>query len=216
MRSSWRAVAAAAAILIGAGAGSAHDPHDLPGPAPMEFVPPPPGSYVLHGIMPAPEGRVLGLDGRAERLSRYTRGQITLLGFIYTACVDPLGCPHAYRVFDALKEAIAATPALRGKVRFVTLSFDYPAPEVELEILQQETAVDARTGKAIVALLGKLRAADTLALAAAPSTRLGVAAARLIRSGVPARAACAAAIVEPLTDDPEIAAGLHDLVALVF
>src|SRR5687767_1294229 len=74
--------------------------------------------------MPAPDGWVLGLDGRAERLSRYTRGQITLLGFIYTTCVDPLGCPHAYRVFDALKEAIAATPALHGKVRFVTLSFD--------------------------------------------------------------------------------------------
>jgi protein SCO1/2 len=90
----------------------------------LDFLPPAPGSYMLHRIMPAPEGRVLGLDGRAERLSRYTRGQITLLGFIYTTCVDPLGCPHAYRVFDALKEAIAATPALHGKVRFVTLSFD--------------------------------------------------------------------------------------------
>jgi protein SCO1 len=99
---------------------------------PLDFVPPEPGSYVLHRIMPAPEGRVLGLDGRSERLSRYTRGEITLLGFIYTTCVDPLGCPHAYRVFDGLKESIAATPALRGKVRFVTLSFD-PArdtPEV--------------------------------------------------------------------------------------
>jgi protein SCO1/2 len=92
--------------------------------APLDFVPPAPGSYVLHRIMPAPEGTVVGLDGRAVPLSRYTRGQITLLGFIYTTCVDPLGCPHAYRVFDALKESIAATPALHGKVRFVTLSFD--------------------------------------------------------------------------------------------
>jgi protein SCO1/2 len=98
----------------------------------LDFVPPAPGSYVLHRIMAAPEGRVLGLDGRTQRLSRYTRGQITLLGFIYTTCVDPLGCPHAYRVFDALREAIVAAPALHGKVRFVTLSFD-PArdtPEV--------------------------------------------------------------------------------------
>jgi cytochrome oxidase Cu insertion factor (SCO1/SenC/PrrC family) len=92
--------------------------------APLDFVPPEPGSYVLHRIMPAPDGRVLGLDGRAERLSRYTRGQITLLGFIYTTCVDPQGCPHAYAVFDALKEAITAAPALHGKLRFVTLSFD--------------------------------------------------------------------------------------------
>jgi len=89
-----------------------------------DFVPPPPGSYALHRIMAAPEGRVLGIDGRAQPLSRYTRGQITLLGFIYTTCTDPEGCPLAYRVFDALKDAIAKTPSLHGKVRFVTLSFD--------------------------------------------------------------------------------------------
>ena len=63
-------------------------------------------------------------DGREQPLSRYTRGGITLLGFIYTTCVDPQGCPLAYRVFDALKGAIAAAPALLGKIRFVTLSFD--------------------------------------------------------------------------------------------
>jgi protein SCO1 len=98
----------------------AHEPA-LPA---LDFVPPAPGSYTLHRIMPAPEGRVLGLDGRAQPLSRYTRGSITLLGFIYTTCADPVGCPLAYRVFDALKESIAATPSLHGKVRFVTLSFD--------------------------------------------------------------------------------------------
>lgn len=89
-----------------------------------DFIPPAPGSYTLHRIMAAPEGRVLGIDGRAQPLSRYTREQITLLGFIYTTCSDPEGCPLAYRVFDALKDAIAATPSLHGKVRFVTLSFD--------------------------------------------------------------------------------------------
>jgi protein SCO1/2 len=109
---------------------------------PLDFVPPAPGSYVLHRIMPAPEGRVLGLDGRTERLSRYTRGQITLLGFIYTTCVDPLGCPHAYRVFDALKEALAATPELHGKVRFVTLSFD-PARDTP-EVMAQYAGSRAR------------------------------------------------------------------------
>lgn len=114
----------ALALLVGALAAPvllAHEPEPLPA---LEYVPPPPGSYVLHRIMRAPEGRVLGLDGRAQPLSRYTRGRITLLGFIYTTCVDPEGCPLAYRVFDALKEAIVASPALRGKVRFVTLSFD--------------------------------------------------------------------------------------------
>jgi nitric oxide reductase NorQ protein len=100
--------------------------------------------------------------------------------------------------------------------RFVTLAFQYPPPAIELEIVRHETGIDARTGQALVALLGKLRAADALALQAAPSTRLAVAAAHLIRSGVAPRAACSAAIVEPLTDDPDVAAGLRDLVALLF
>jgi cytochrome oxidase Cu insertion factor (SCO1/SenC/PrrC family) len=91
---------------------------------PLEYEPPAPGSYVLHRIMPAPEGRIVGLSGKSEPLSRYTRGAITLLGFIYTTCTDPDGCPLAYRVFDALNEAIGAAPRLRDKVRFVTLSFD--------------------------------------------------------------------------------------------
>lgn len=98
----------------------------------MEFDAPPAGSYALHRIMPAPEGRVIGLDGKTAPLSRYTRGAVTLLGFIYTTCTDPDGCPLAYRVFEALKEEIAGAPRLHGKVRFVTLSFD-PArdtPEV--------------------------------------------------------------------------------------
>ncbi len=74
--------------------------------------------------MAAPDGAVLGIDGRSRRLSQFTRDRITLLGFVYTTCVDPDGCPLAYRVFDAMKAAIEATPALRDKVRFVTLSFD--------------------------------------------------------------------------------------------
>lgn len=99
----------------------AHDADPLPA---LDFDPPAPGSYTLHRIMTAPDGDVLGVDGRAQRLSQFTHDRITLLGFIYTTCVDPDGCPLAYRVFDMLKQTIAATPTLRGKVRFVTLSFD--------------------------------------------------------------------------------------------
>jgi len=114
------ALGAAAAILIAAPA-AAHHVELLPK---LEFVPPAPGTYVLHHIKPAPDGTVLGVDGRAAPLSRYTRGSITLLGFIYTTCSDPDGCPLAYRVFDALKETFTARAELHGKVRFVTLSFD--------------------------------------------------------------------------------------------
>jgi nitric oxide reductase NorQ protein len=100
--------------------------------------------------------------------------------------------------------------------RFLAVAMDYPAPEIELEILQGETDVDPATGRKLVALAGKLREAEPLGLGEAPSTRLLVNAARLIQSGLGPRAACNVAIVEALTDDVDVATGLRDLVALVF
>jgi cytochrome oxidase Cu insertion factor (SCO1/SenC/PrrC family) len=109
------------ALLACAPISGAHESEPLAEP---DFIPPAPGTYTLHRIMAAPEGKVLGIDGRTRPLSRYMRDKITILGFIYTTCTDPEGCPLTYRVFDALKEAIAATPSLHDKVRIVTLSFD--------------------------------------------------------------------------------------------
>jgi cytochrome oxidase Cu insertion factor (SCO1/SenC/PrrC family) len=106
------------AAWLMAGSAAAHDA----GPV-LEFEPPAPGTYTLHRIMRAPDGEVLGLDGRARRLSDFTRGRITLLGFIYTTCVDPEGCPLAYRVFETVKRAVA-TGAIGDKVQLLTLSFD--------------------------------------------------------------------------------------------
>src|SRR5258707_3053251 len=94
------------------------------GPPRMDFVLPEPGPYALQRIMRAPDGPVLTVDGRLDKLSRFTRERITLLGFIYTSCTDPQGCPLAYRVFDRLKDEIRATPALKDQVQLVTLSFD--------------------------------------------------------------------------------------------
>jgi cytochrome oxidase Cu insertion factor (SCO1/SenC/PrrC family) len=92
--------------------------------SPLDFIAPEPGTYELQRIMPAPDGEVLTVDGTVARLSRFTRGRITVLGFIYTRCMDPQGCPLAYRVFDRLKDDIQGTPALQDKVQLVTLSFD--------------------------------------------------------------------------------------------
>ena len=115
------AAAALAAWLAGAAPALGHDGGPLPA---LDFEPPAPGTYTLHRIMAAPDGEVLGLDGRPQRLSRFTRERITLLGLIYTTCVDPDGCPLTARVFDAVRHAVGETPGLRGKVRLVSLSFD--------------------------------------------------------------------------------------------
>jgi cytochrome oxidase Cu insertion factor (SCO1/SenC/PrrC family) len=115
-----RAAVAALAVWLAAWPAAAHDAAPLPS---LDFDPPRPGTYTLHRIMRGPDGDVLGLDGRARRLSDFTRGRITLLGFIYTTCVDPEGCPLAYRVFETVRDAVA-TPALRDRIQLVTLSFD--------------------------------------------------------------------------------------------
>lgn len=100
--------------------------------------------------------------------------------------------------------------------RFVGLTFTYPTPAVELEILQGETQIGSADGKKLVALAAKLRGLEQLGLAEVPSTRLLVNAARLILSGLPPRLACEVALVEPLTDDADLALGIRDLVNLVF
>lgn len=100
--------------------------------------------------------------------------------------------------------------------RFVGLSFGYPRAKVEQEVLIGETRVDPAVARRLVALAGRIRGAEALGLTEAPSTRLLVHAARLMASGLPPRLACESALVEPLTDDPEVGGALRDLVALVF
>ena len=100
--------------------------------------------------------------------------------------------------------------------RFVGLSFDYPAPEVEAEVLIGETGIDAKVAKRLVKLANKLRALDDLGLAERASTRLLVDAARLMGSGLNPRLACEAAIAEPLSDDLEVLRALKEIIGLAF
>lgn len=88
------------------------------------FVANPPGSYALPPIQEGVDGLVLEGDRVPRRLARYTRGTVTLLSFVYTYCTDPSGCPLAYATFEDLRQRVAALPALKGQVRFVSLSFD--------------------------------------------------------------------------------------------
>lgn len=90
----------------------------------MGFVPPMAGSYKLERIQPATEGAVLDADGRRRKLSGFTRGRVTLLAFMYSSCADPNGCPYAFTVMHLVKNELEKLPETRGRVRFVSLSFD--------------------------------------------------------------------------------------------
>ena len=97
--------------------------------------------------------------------------------------------------------------------RFVALEFDFPSPEVEAEIVRHESGIERDRSVALVTLTNRLRELGERGLAEVPSTRLIVATARLISGGIPVRAACRAALLGPLTDDPDLLAAMHDLVS---
>ena len=100
--------------------------------------------------------------------------------------------------------------------RFVGIGFRYPAPEVEVEIVERETGVERGVAKKLVQVAHKIRGLEELGLTETVSTRLLVYAAKLMKAGMPPRRACEAAIAQSLTDDDDIAGSIRDLVAMVF
>lgn len=99
--------------------------------------------------------------------------------------------------------------------RFVALAFDYPVAEVERRIVMAESGADERLAMRLVKLASALRRLTDQDLEETVSTRLLVVAARLVVSGLPEHIACRAAIVDALTDDPDTAAALDDVVQAV-
>lgn len=100
--------------------------------------------------------------------------------------------------------------------RFVGASFAYPDEAVEAEILVGETGIDRANARNLARLGARLRTLDELGLAEPASTRLLVDAALLIANGMPPRAACGAAVLEPLSDDADVLAAMEEVVALHF
>jgi protein SCO1/2 len=80
---------------------------------------------------PAPATPLSSHRGATVSLSDW-RGSAAVVTFIYTRCPLPDFCPLLDRRFAAVQDAAAADPALRGRVRLLSVSFDPDAdtPEV--------------------------------------------------------------------------------------
>lgn len=89
-----------------------------------DYEPPVPGSYALPAIKTAADGALLDSSGKAINLRELTHGRVTVLGFIYTRCSAPKGCPYATNVFDRLHSISATDKALTQNMRLVSVSFD--------------------------------------------------------------------------------------------
>lgn len=95
-----------------------------PGYSALPYAGPVPGSYALPVLRPAADGAVRDDSGQATTLHRLFDDRMVVLSFIYTHCADPNGCPLASFVMRQVARRVAATPALAGKVRLVSISFD--------------------------------------------------------------------------------------------
>lgn len=98
--------------------------------------------------------------------------------------------------------------------RFIGITFDYPSETQEIEIVAKETGIETSVAKRIVNIGNKIRALVELSLLESVSTRLLVAAGKLVHAGVPPRLACFTAIAEPVSDDPEALGAMRQVIEL--
>lgn len=92
--------------------------------------------------------------------------------------------------------------------RFVSMRFDYPDATLEAQIIQKESGCTDEWANQLAHLGQQLRQLKDHDLEESVSTRLLIYAATLITQGMPAMAACHAAIAEALTDDETVVEAL--------
>ncbi len=95
--------------------------------------------------------------------------------------------------------------------RLVAIEFDFPPEEIEIEIVRSETGIDRTRSTQLVALARAIRRLDASLLREVASTRLLVAAGKLVAAGLWVREAAQAAIVDALSDDPAVEQGLREI-----
>jgi nitric oxide reductase NorQ protein len=152
-------------------------------------------TVVLHPL--TDDRRILPIDRTGEEL-------VAAPGFLLVASYNP----GYQNIMKTLK------PSTRQ--RFVSLEFTFPRMEHEIPVVARESGLDEDRVKPLVRLANKLRAMKGQDLEEGVSTRLVVYAATLIAGGMPIERAITTAMIEPLTDDADVKAGLRDLVTAVF
>lgn len=152
-------------------------------------------TVVLHPL--TDNRRTLMLDRTGEEL-------IAPKGFMLVASYNP-----GYQ--NILKKLKPST-----RQRFLSISFDFPDPASEILIVANESGLETKRVEPLVRLAGHIRALSGMDLEEGVSTRLLIYAAQLIASGTKIEHALQAAVVEPLTDEPDVQQALRDLITAVY
>ncbi len=114
-RSAWLA---AGLILTAAASARA------PGEPALLYELPAAGSYALPPIDRVSEHVLLDSEARETPLLGLAPGRFAVVAFVYLACHDAAGCPLLLASLQETDRKLAANPALRGRVRLATVSFD--------------------------------------------------------------------------------------------
>ena len=185
------------------------------------------------------DGQTVWTDGPLTRAVR--EGGICYLDEVVEARKDttvvlhPLADDRRILPIDRTGELLVAPPSfmlvvsynpgyqnfLKGmkpstRQRFISLAFDFPPAAQEEAILVGESGIDAMTAKRLVSIANTFRTLRNHDLEEVASTRLLVYAASLIKDGCDSTLACRAALVETLTDDPETAVALREVIDATF
>jgi len=99
------------------------------------------------------------------------------------------------------------------KQRFVAMTFEYPSEDTERRIVAKESGgMDGALLEQLVAAGRRARTLKDHGLEEATSTRALVYAGQLISAGLDPVEACRAAMVDPVTDDPELVEALMEII----
>ena len=100
--------------------------------------------------------------------------------------------------------------------RFVAIEFNPPPREIEAQIVEHESGVDADTALQLAKLGEKVRNLREHGLAEGASTRLLIYAGKLISAGIEPRRACQVAVNWAVTDDHSVQRSIEEVTASIF